>query len=215
MCRKFVKLVLLLFFCANPLLASLKFEKIIQDTSISAGTTSYAFTFPFKNIGNNDIKILSVSTTCSCTVANLDKKIYAPNESGEISGTFNIGNRVGLQEKEISLQTDDISQSQIKLFLKIKILNLVEFKPRLLYWKKDANPEAKNVEIKISDSKWKIESICCNEKNFTIKNVSENGLCKVYIVPISTEKCLRDSIKLTLKDPNGISKTFIFHALIK
>ncbi len=63
--------------------------------------------FKYKNTGDKPVKITSVHASCGCTTAALAKDVVAPNESGEITATFTIGNRVGTQKKTITVMTDD------------------------------------------------------------------------------------------------------------
>ncbi len=206
---------LVLLFSSDSVLAELKFDKEKIEDVIFQNTGPYIFIFKFKNESTVKTKIKKIETTCSCTVATLDKKAYAYNDSGEIKGRFNIAGKVGRQEQSIIVHTDDISQSQIKLLLKIKILNPVEIKPRLVYWEKGTKLETKIITLTIIDSKWKIDSISCDESKFTIKCSEENGKYTIAVTPVSTDESLRDVIKIKLKDDKGSSKTFVVHALVK
>ena len=63
--------------------------------------------FKFKNTGDTEAKIASVKSSCSCTTPKLEKKNFAPGESGEVNVTFTIGARTGLQAKTIVVESND------------------------------------------------------------------------------------------------------------
>jgi len=66
------------------------------------------YNFRFKNKGNEVLKIEDIRTSCGCTGATVgDKKEYKKNEGGEISVTFNTQGRIGPQEKEIRVFSND------------------------------------------------------------------------------------------------------------
>ena len=48
----------------------------------------HTFIYRFKNTGNEELKISRIQSTCGCSVPQLDKKEYAPNETGEIKVTY-------------------------------------------------------------------------------------------------------------------------------
>src|SRR3978361_439554 len=61
--------------------------------------------FKYENKGKTPIKITSVKSSCGCTVASLKKDVVAPGEKGEVTATFNIGGRIGVQQKPITVET--------------------------------------------------------------------------------------------------------------
>lgn len=215
MARKMILLFFLTTIICNNLFAYLKFETEIIEQSIDSDVVNFEFTFDFKNISKYSVKILEIEKSCSCTILDNDKKLYAPNATGTINGKLIIGDREGICEKEIVVMTDDILQPYIKLFLRINVLKPCEIKPRLLYWRKAAKLEKKTIALIISDQKWNIKSIHCDESKFTVKDIKENDKHTIEVIPVSTKKALRDVIKIELKDDKGDSKIFTIHALIK
>jgi hypothetical protein len=91
--------------------------------------------FPFHNEGDRPITIESVTTSCGCTTAALDKKNYAVGESGKIQVVFTIGERTGKQEKLITVQTDDPRKTEPELLLRIYVHAYLDFEPHALVWK--------------------------------------------------------------------------------
>ncbi len=82
-------------------------------------------TFRFRNEGSEPVVILSVTTTCGCTVAIFERKPVLPNESGTIEVTFDPMNRAGAFDKSLSVVTSDAGRAQT-----LKISGFVEERPR-------------------------------------------------------------------------------------
>src|ERR1700720_3929870 len=91
--------------------------------------------FPFHNDGDRSITIESITPGCGCTTASLDKKTYAVGESGKIQVVFTVGERTGLQEKYIMVQTDDPRKTEpVELLLRINIHSYLHLEPHALFW---------------------------------------------------------------------------------
>jgi hypothetical protein len=66
-------------------------------------------TFDFTNTGRDKLIIKSVSTSCGCTGAMVDeKKEFSPGEKGKIKFTFNTEGRSGINEKSITIESNDM-----------------------------------------------------------------------------------------------------------
>ena len=199
--------------------AELSFDKYIIEDSVSSAVSEYAFAFNLKNTGGNTIKITDISSSCACTVASLEKKSYAPNESGILKGVFRIGGKVGTQENEILLQTDNLGQSKIKLMLRVHIEKLLEAKPSLLFWRKSGDPAEKLATVKLGDlADVKIVSIESDNESFSAKHEPSKDSPKQFILkvsPKSTNEPARGMIKIKAKAENQAEKTFFIHTIIK
>jgi hypothetical protein len=67
---------------AGESLPRISFEKTVFDLGDVGQGTKNTCEFRFTNTGRGLLKIGKISRTCGCTVFQLDKKEYAPNESG-------------------------------------------------------------------------------------------------------------------------------------
>ena len=205
----------LLILVCDKTFAQLSFDTTLFEKSINADSTQLLqFSFKFQNKTKRPIKLIKIDTSCSCMVAKLEKETYFPNEAGEIKGVFNIQNRSGIQEKEIIVHTDYTSQSKIKLLLRIRILDPIEIKPRLVYWEKNSPAKPKCIILTVPDPNWKVKAITCEKSKFNLTHAEEKGKYIIVVKPASTKISLRDIIKAELE--NGTNKkTFLIHALIK
>jgi hypothetical protein len=94
--------------------------------------------YHFKNTSDKLIKITDMISSCGCTVAELKKFDYAPNEEGEIIVTLDTTLKEGLITKTITLKTDYPSQKEIHLSLAARV-------------KMPPHPDEKSVDIIMSD----------------------------------------------------------------
>ena|GEM_PF-2703783 len=64
-----------------------------QDCPDGRGNSSGGFAASYAAAGNGDVmlKITGVKAACGCTVVQLDKREYAPGESGVIKVTYTAG----------------------------------------------------------------------------------------------------------------------------
>lgn len=81
--------------------------------------------FRFRNSGVEPVVILSVTTTCGCTVAKFDHRPIMPDSIGAIHISFDPMNRAGSFDKEILVKT-----SQTDKGVKLRIYGFVEERPR-------------------------------------------------------------------------------------
>jgi hypothetical protein len=65
--------------------------------------------FEFTNTGRDKLVIQNVQPSCGCTgvVAN-EKKEYMPGETGTIKFTFNTEGRMGVNEKTLTITSNDV-----------------------------------------------------------------------------------------------------------
>src|SRR5256886_12661012 len=63
--------------------------------------------FKYQNTGDKPVKFKSVKTSCGCTAAQTQKEEVPAGGKGEITATFNIGERTGTQVKTVTVETDE------------------------------------------------------------------------------------------------------------
>jgi uncharacterized protein DUF1573 len=103
--------------------------------------------FKYQNKGDKPVAIKSVTTSCGCTAASA-KQSADPGEKGEVTATFKIGDRTGLQQKAINVVTDDPTNPTTALMLKVTIPTLLELQPTFVYWQSGEEPKAKTIVAK-------------------------------------------------------------------
>jgi hypothetical protein len=132
-----------------PCTAQLRWETRELEFSPPIDQKKVTADFRFQNIGQSEIKITSVNTSCGCTTAALEKNTIAPGEKGEIKATFNVGERVGLQQKTISVESTDPESPKTSLVLKAHISKVAQVRPSVLEWDLGESPSAQTINVKI------------------------------------------------------------------
>ena len=80
----------LLLALATPVFGQLKWENPEQTFTAKPLDKVVAAKFRFTNVGTTSVKITDLHPSCGCTTAYLEKKEYAPGESGEIEASFSL-----------------------------------------------------------------------------------------------------------------------------
>lgn len=103
--------------------------------------------FKYQNKGDKPVAIKSVTTSCDCTAASA-KQSAEPGEKGEVTATFKIGDRTGVQQKMITVVTDDIAHPSTSLNLKVDISVVLELQPTFIYWQAGEPAKSKAIFAK-------------------------------------------------------------------
>ena len=82
------------------------------------GGSKIKHTFSIKNIGQKDLKIISVTETCACTASVPTRSEILPGKTGKISVILTVPDSNGTIEENIFVLTDDPIQNTLVLTLK-------------------------------------------------------------------------------------------------
>lgn len=77
--------------------------------------------FRIKNVGDADLVINDITTTCGCTAALIDKKLLSPGETGTLEVTILTSGKRDLIEKKIVLQTNDTQEPSKEITVSVKV----------------------------------------------------------------------------------------------
>jgi hypothetical protein len=133
--------------CAHTALAQLSWESRQLDFRPDVNTPKVDAEFQFMNLGQTPVTIREVKTSCGCTTAALDKKLYQPGEKGSIKAIFTIGDRVGLQQKQVMVQTDSAEEPLVQLTIRAFIPELLKWEPKTVHWELNEQTMSKAVPI--------------------------------------------------------------------
>ncbi|MEI8341714.1 MAG: DUF1573 domain-containing protein, partial [Verrucomicrobiota bacterium] len=115
----FVAGAAVLFCLMPPARAQLKWNRKFADLHASPEDNQVEVRFPFVNAGNYPVTVQKLKSSCGCTTASLSKASYAPGERGEVVALFEIGNRTGFNEKNVTVTTDDSSGPETVLGFRV------------------------------------------------------------------------------------------------
>jgi hypothetical protein len=132
---EFVSLSLLLIAVGaseEDVLPKISFEQRVCDLGRVGLGTKNSCEFKFTNTGQGLLKITNVKSTCGCTVAQLDKKEYAPGESGTIKATYTAPNTTTATQKSIYVLSNDKANPNVRLTIKAEVVQIVQALPAKL-----------------------------------------------------------------------------------
>src|SRR5215470_9747784 len=127
--------------------AELKWEQTSVELHPARGDKQAIGHFKYQNVGKTPVHFKSVHASCGCTAAQTQKDMVGPNEKGEITATFNIGDRTGTQIKTVSVETDEAANQKTVLTLKAIIPQELEISPTFVFWKQGEKADPKSITI--------------------------------------------------------------------
>lgn len=143
------KIAFLLLAFATPVFGQLKWENPEQTFTAKPLDKVMVAKFRFTNIGTTSLKITDIRPSCGCTTAWLEKKEYAPGESGEIEAKFKFDGRLGHQQKWIVVTTDWVPPQPTILRMTVNIPETITIQPALVMWRVGDQLKPKTVRIAV------------------------------------------------------------------
>lgn len=84
----------------------IQFKEVAFDFGNIRQGTPVSHIFEFKNVGNRDITLVNVAASCGCTTPNWKGGIYKPQESAQITATYNASSE-GWFNKSVTVTTSE------------------------------------------------------------------------------------------------------------
>src|SRR6058998_4118771 len=138
--------------------AELKWEQTMIELHPAPADKQAIGHFKYQNSGKTPVHFKSVHASCGCTTAQTQKDEVPPGDKGEITATFNIGDRTGTQIKTVTVETDDPANPKTVLTLRTIIPQQLEITPTFVFWKQGEKPDPKTITVKVG-------------KEFTVKHI--------------------------------------------
>jgi hypothetical protein len=110
----------------------IKFDKLVHDFCDVAPDSSNACTFGFTNTGRGTLRITQTSGTCKCTVPDLQKKDYAPGESGQLSVQFHAPTFQGPTSQNVFVSSNDPENPKVELTVRAHVQAKVQVTPDMM-----------------------------------------------------------------------------------
>ncbi len=129
--------------------AELKWDKTELELHATSADKQAVGHFTYQNTGKEPVHFKSVHASCGCTTAQTQKDQVPPGEKGEITATFNIGDRTGTQVKTVTVETDDPATPKTVLTLRTIIPQQLEITPTFVFWKQGEKPDPKTITVKV------------------------------------------------------------------
>ena len=161
-------------------------QLVIRPTPTASEITAE---FWFCNAGNGTVRIVSVTPSCGCLVAQPSKELVHPGESGVIGVELALAGREGRQEKAIAVATDDAPGKPTILKLVAEFPDPVALKPRFVFWRVGELAVEKEIEVFLGDfNQAKLGEVLCAEPTFHARLIAgeKDGRYCVKVAPTST-----------------------------
>ena len=162
--------------------------------------------FKYENTGDKPVKFKSVKTSCGCTAAQTQKEEVPAGEKGEITATFNIGERTGTQVKTVTVETDDPANVTTVLTLKAVIPQQLEITPTFVFWGQGEAPKPKSIVVRAAkDFPVKHLKVTSSSPDFQAKvEETGNGQFKINVQPQETNKQVASTLTIQPEDSQKI-----------
>lgn len=197
--------------------AALQWEQPVQEFQRLPDARSVEAHFAFRNTGPAPVTIKSIKSSCGCTTARLEKKTYAPGESGEIVAVFNLGSRTGSRRTVVTVTTDDQPREPATLDLRVFVHEPLEVKPALVFWRTGEAPGSKTVLLMARGFPVRVKSVSSTNPRLAAKleTVKAGEQYAIAITPADTAQREAGEIHVTTDFPAETPRTYTIHARVK
>src|SRR5436305_5927596 len=186
--------------------AELKFDKNEIELHPKPDDKQAIGHFTYLNTGKTPVKFKSVKASCGCTAAQTQKDEVKPGEKGEVTATFNIGDRTGTQVKTVTVETDDPTKPSQVLTLRTIIPQQLEISPTFVFWKQGEKPDPKTITVKVGkDFTVKHIKVTSSSPDFQAKVEEKgNGEFKIDVQPQETKNLIASTLTIQPEDSQKV-----------
>jgi hypothetical protein len=187
--------------------AMIKFEKTAHDFGKVSPDSQNDCNFIFTNVGTGTLEITGTKGTCKCTVPDLQKKSYAPGESGTLKVSFHAPKFQGATSQNVFVSTNDPNNARAELEIKAFVQSQVQVEPEKLSLSLvEANGGAKDITLKsIDNENYAITKITSEGNVFKIdfdpNKVSQSHILKPKVNVENLKRFLSGAILIELNHP--------------
>ena len=107
----------------------ISFKEPVHDFGSVGPGSANACEFVFTNTGNAVLKIERFHSPCGCTIPELEKKEYAPGESGTVKVRYNAPASAATDKKPIYVYSNDPKNPQFELTIQAQVMVNVAVSP--------------------------------------------------------------------------------------
>ena len=186
--------------------AELKWDQTMVELHPATADKQAIGHFKYQNTGSKPVRFKSVRTSCGCTAAQSQKEEVPPGEKGEVTATFNIGERTGTQVKTVTVETDDPEHVTTVLTLKAVIPQQLEITPTFVFWGQGEAPKPKTIVVRAAkEFPVKHLKVTSSSPDFQTKvEETGNGQFKIDIEPKDTSRQIASTLTIQPEDSQKI-----------
>ncbi len=184
--------------------AELKWEQTTIEVHTGPNDQMAVAHFKYQNPGTSPVRFKSVKPACGCTTVQTQAEAVPPGEKGEITARLNIGDRTGVQEKTIAVETDDPIHPSTVLTIKAVIPQPLEVAPTFLFWQGGEQPKAKTVKVKVAkDWGFPVRALKVSSSNWdfqtNVQKISDHEF-KVDVQPRDTSRATAATVTIEIEN---------------
>ena len=205
------------FVLTDAAVAELTWDRTRAEFAAAAGDPEVIALYRYKNTGTQPVSITSVRTSCQCTTAEPSISVIGPGQEGVLRTVFDVADRLGQQEKTITVSTDDPAGKPTELVLRVNIAEIVTAQPRAVVWHVGEALAEKNIVLEAVDN-FRIRKIALPDDtgNFTCRvEPLPSGGFEFKITPKSTQAIANGIIRCTATVEGRPSLGVIVYALVR
>jgi hypothetical protein len=186
--------------------AELKWDKTEIELHPTPADKQAVGHFTYQNAGKQPVHFKSVKASCGCTTAQTQKDEVPPGEKGEITATFNIGDRTGTQVKTVTVESDDPANPKTVLTLRTIIPQQLEITPTFVFWKQGEKPDPKAITVKVG-KEFTVNHIkvTSSSPDFQTKvEETAKGEFKIDVQPKETNSLIASTLTIQSEDSQKV-----------
>lgn len=187
--------------------AMIKFDRAVHDFGKISPDSLNDCNFIFTNVGTGTLEITGTKGTCKCTVPDLQKKSYAPGESGTLKVSFHAPKFQGTATQNVFVFSNDPNNARAELEIKAFVQSQVQVEPEKLSLSLvAANGGAKDITLKsIDNESYAITKIISQGDVFTFdfepNKVSQTHILKPKVNIENLKRFLNGTILIDINHP--------------
>ena len=128
------------------------FDEYIYDFGEAEQQQEIVHTYRFKNIGDRDLTISRVRTTCVCAAGVIGKRTIHPGEESQIEIRLRTGRRFGREFHSIYIHSNDPEQPIIRLVIAGTVKRRIIIVPRRVFFGEVTRAVRPTKEVRIFDA---------------------------------------------------------------
>ena len=169
----------------------ISFDEQIHDFGVVSREDLPHHRFTFNNMGQADLVISEVDSSCGCTAALLSAETIPPGGRGEIDVSFNPQGRRGKQKQTVSVYSNAENEPIAQLTVKGTVMAAVDVSPDRVLFGSVNNQQATTKRLRVLDS---------GEGTLKITHIETSSpFLTTEVGPVHLGKVINYDVKVTLQ----------------
>ena len=196
---------------------ALRWDKKTVEVQTGPANKTARAEFTFTNTSSHPVVIDAVKSSCGCTTAALEKRIYQPGEKGSLVGILTIGFRQGVQVKSIRVDVRG-EPEPVLLTMVTHIAEPVKIDPPYVYWKAGGAPSPKTITLKLPAAMGvRLARVASSDTRIRalLETVREGTEYRITVTPEGTARPMLAVLNIQGTASSGEPRSFQAYAQVK